>query len=430
MVVAPISVQRFVRFTRVVTLVSWILCSRLFSLAQAKLPDSKSPLWNQDLLPTLSRTQSGLGSAVGITFFDDARLIAYAVSQDLHQLSSRESPEVSSPFRLHVWVVDAKSGKVETEKEWGTRRYDSDVQTTTGGILVKTGGIVRLYSPDFVQARELPLTLDPNGRYFTSVSASGQTIAISHYFEKEHKWISHVDVLDANTLRVRYSWNQYPPILRFSMVDQTFATARGGVIGIAEFEHPDRSKVLLDVSQGGCAAGSGGRIVSDQLLLWRKCDEVVLLDAGGASYVLDPFNGRGSSAKLGSRCEPYFGTTKSAAASGGRFVALALPALKIKKPLLAESRTCLDGLQIAVYDVAFKKRVLTVDVDPLPKNDYDFAVSPDGSKLAILNDRKVSVYSVPVQATEHTNDIHPKNGGPHSQVPRVFRADTTATRRM
>lgn len=51
-----------------------------------------------------------------------------------------------------------------------------------------------------------------------------------------------------------------------------------------------------------------------------------------------------------------------------------------------------------MYDLLQKKRILFVNIDPLPKNDYDFALSPDGSKLAILNDRNVSVCSVPTKA--------------------------------
>jgi hypothetical protein len=32
----------------------------------------------------------------------------------------------------------------------------------------------------------------------------------------------------------------------------------------------------------------------------------------------------------------------------------------------------------------------------LPRNNGDFSLSPDGSKLAVLNDSRISVYSVPV----------------------------------
>ncbi len=65
----------------------------------------------------------------------------------------------------------------------------------------------------------------------------------------------------------------------------------------------------------------------------------------------------------------------------------------------------LVATRLVVYDLSLKKPVLTVDVAPLPKNDYDFALSPDGSELAILNDRKVSVCSVPVQPAERTKTV-------------------------
>jgi hypothetical protein len=53
------------------------------------------------------------------------------------------------------------------------------------------------------------------------------------------------------------------------------------------------------------------------------------------------------------------------------------------------------SLRAAVYDLSAKKSVMTVSVSP-PKYYYDVALSPDGSKLAILSDDTVSVYSVPI----------------------------------
>jgi len=37
-------------------------------------------------------------------------------------------------------------------KDWGTRPHDSAVQITSGGVLVKTGAIVKLYSTDSPKA--------------------------------------------------------------------------------------------------------------------------------------------------------------------------------------------------------------------------------------------------------------------------------------
>ena len=52
--------------------------------------------------------------------------------------------------------------------------------------------------------------------------------------------------------------------------------------------------------------------------------------------------------------------------------------------------------RVAVYDITSMKRLVVIEVLPLPSTRCDFAVSPDGSKLAILNDRTLSVYSVPI----------------------------------
>jgi hypothetical protein len=55
----------------------------------------------------------------------------------------------------------------------------------------------------------------------------------------------------------------------------------------------------------------------------------------------------------------------------------------------------LIAIRIAVYNLSSQKRVMVFNVNPLPTTDFDFALSPNGSKLAVLNDRDVSVYAVP-----------------------------------
>ena len=279
---------------------------------------------------------------------------------------------------------------------------------------------MRLYSPDFAQARELPLALDPDRSFFTNVSASGKTIVISRIVEKQHDFFSHVDVFDANTLKIRRSWDLHPRLYdNPSISDERIAIAYGHGIALSDFGSTDWSTVL-DVPKQRCAAGSGApTMVSNELIVLRDCKEVLLLTATGISSPLGAFNGGDSAGAPSAQCEPYDGriSDKAAVASGARLVALTLPTLNIKKHLLTETRACLAGLQVAVYALALKKQVLTVNVDPLPKHDYDFALSPDGSKLAILNDRNVSIRSVPGQSTEHTDPVRLKEGSVHVQVP-------------
>jgi hypothetical protein len=399
-----------------------ILAAQPTSLAQ-------SPIWSQEVLPDLGRTRPGTSphlldgsNAAGVALLN-AQLIMYFV-EPTERLSSRKSPEISSAFQLRVFLLDTKSGKQILTRDWGTRRHDSAVQITSGGVLVKTGAIVKLYSTDFAQSRDLPLALDPNGSYFTSVSASGKTIAISHYFKKEKNWISHIDVLDASSLKIRASWDQDPPIFYLSMSDERFITINPfrRIVSLTQFGNTSQSKAVPTAGAlgRGCPPGGiGVKMVSDESIVLEGCNKVLLLNPSGVSSALDAFADNASAGPASSQCGTYIPSMfnkMAMVASGAPFVALSLPAIKVKKHLLTEPSVCLTGLQVAVYDLTLKQRVFTVNVDPLPKNDYDFALSPDGSKLVILNDRNVSVYSVPVQP-EHTDTGDLKNGIPHVQIP-------------
>ena len=62
----------------------------------------------------------------------------------------------------------------------------------------------------------------------------------------------------------------------------------------------------------------------------------------------------------------------------------------------------LTGLRVVVYDLMLKKSIYSATIFPLPMYYYDFALSPDGSRLAILNDRTVLVCQIPGQSAEST----------------------------
>jgi hypothetical protein len=153
---------------------------------------------------------------------------------------------------------------------------------------------------------------------------------------------------------------------------------------------------LLGQARAGCYLALP-TLVGNESLIVRECGELLLQTTTGVSESIGSLAIDNPGQSTTSHCEPYDGRMlfKVAAAPEGRFVALTLAATNVKKHILTEASVCLVALQVVVYDLILKTRVLTLTVDPLPKNDYDFALSPDGSKLAILNDKKVSVYSVP-----------------------------------
>lgn len=375
----------------VLRFMAYVLISAASLSAETK-PAKAPVLWTGEIPHDMGNS--------GLSFDGNEKLLVYGVERT-GQLSSRESPEISSAFQLHLSLLDARSGRLILSRDWGTRLYKSDLQVTAGGVLVQTGGVFRMYSSDLRQVRGLPIPHDPNGSFFASISASGKTIMVSHYFRKDDNYISHIYVLDAATLKVRYSWDQYPPLFHASLSDNKFAESRGGVMIVTEFGSTNPTKVIPVITnkKPGCAAGViGPKVISDAWMLQRDCKQVLLWgDPGDEPEPLDAFNGSGVTAAPGTACKSYspaMSAKVAIASDNPQFVALTLPDLKIKKPLLAERRTCLDELVIAVYDLSLKKTILTLSVDPLPT---DFALSPDGSMLAVLNGGNVSVYSVPVQ---------------------------------
>jgi hypothetical protein len=394
----------------VLALILCLLMEGHSAAPDSKPADANAPIWMSDIVPDLGRVPIRNGALLidknraGLAFLNDKQLIVYAVYHKLGELSSRSSPEETSPFRLNVWVVDSRSGEINAQKEWGTREHDSAVQATSGGILVKTGGLVQLYSPDFTQVRALPLTLDANARVLTTVSPSGKTIIVDRLPPKSlNSFHDHFDVLDPNSLTNRYSWDQSPPLYgRYSISDTGIATATsdGRTINFTPFGSP-RWQVLLD----GTCLGSRPTLVTDDLLVTHCKGLTVLAISLGVLYTI-PMDVKGTDTVPTKICEPYDGrlSEKTSVSSASHMIALSWPILKIKKHPLTEATTCLAEIRVVGFDLAQRKQNLTLNVEPVPENDYDFALSPDGSMMAILNDRKVSVYRVPVQS----NPVQPK----------------------
>jgi hypothetical protein len=139
--------------------------------------------------------------------------------------------------------------------------------------------------------------------------------------------------------------------------------------------------------------------VTDELLVLH-CKDLIVLATSRVPYSLSIDRG-GTNSVPNEVCEPYGGwgglSDKTSVASESHVVALSLPIFRTKKHFLAEPTTCLTGLQVIGFDLDEKKQIFTLNVSPLPENDYDFAISPDGSKLALLSDRHVSVYAVLVR---------------------------------
>lgn len=157
-------------------------------------------------------------SRAGITFLDEGTLLVYRVEAVEDQLSSRQNPQLSSPYRLQLSVFDVHTRKILTSRELGTRIHKTSVQATSTGIAVQTGNILALYSKQLSKVHEVTLSNpNQNDTDIVTVSASGRTILTNTHNER----FSRFHVLDGTTLEARMEWNESPPLRRLYTISDT-----------------------------------------------------------------------------------------------------------------------------------------------------------------------------------------------------------------
>lgn len=357
---------------------------------RGKSSNSPVPLWSRDVIQYLSGPWNGHSrdfagtEPPGIEFLDNSRLIIYE-TDPLEQLASRKNPDISSSHELHMSVLDPDSGKVLITKDWPTRAHGSYILVTSGGILVRTGEILRLCSPEFVQVREVPFA-SSNGyeRWELRVSASRKTFLIQHNTQASTR----LEVLDGNTFEVKQTWveprfYQVPPsISDHQLIEPTYEKRRLGVI-ISEFGTANWRPIWWMPLPKTCS--NTPWFVTNDLVIFG-CTEVVLLTKEGEVLMTEPLDKDEYTTM--DMISPHFSVAPS---ENGKFAAV---------PISHISGIALDmahdtARRVMVFNLSRRMRVLTVAMTPLTKVHYSIALSPDGSKLAILNDKQVSVYSVP-----------------------------------
>jgi hypothetical protein len=368
--------------------------------AQGSPPDCGSPLWSTQVMPELRlgrRDVPGFPDRrrAGVVFSTDGRLIVFAVDDLVVETHPRKIAERLRPSLLRLLLLDPASGKVALRKEERTRGGEAAVFATTGGLLVKSGPPMELYSPDLAQQRDLPFQFARNPGIIVSVSPTGETIMFNDVVEgPPRKFHSHFDVLDARTLEVRYSWEESPALYHsYSISDRGIAAIdpRSHLIVVSEFGTNRWPRVGKPF--GICFSGNMPTLYSDQELTYG-CDRLVAVSTEGQVLMTDVFPSRDTS------------SGKTAVAQAGRFIAVSVHTVKSKMDLLAlESYPRVTAIHIRLYDMALKKEIFTVGVSPLPRRYYDLALSPDGSRLAVLNDREVTVWAVPVQSTDRPETV-------------------------
>jgi hypothetical protein len=358
-----------------------LIGSRLLIAAQA--PTTPLTLWSETVLEDLSGARKRSlfpfidSGQAGILFQNRERLIAYEEVFDPSQFGSARPGEPSSSYRLTVSIIDANSGRALVSKSWPTRAHESSVQALSDSILIQTGKILRVFSKDFEESKRINLPpTNGDDDWIVTVSPDGRSLLVNRYDDRH----SHFDLLNGRTLELRFSWDERPPLRRlYSISDKKIAAADFnqqniiyGQLGTGKWAKLGNKTMI------GCI---GLPTLINDLWLATGCDSVNLFSTNAQILMIDHL----------AKNEQL--QRKIAVAKDEGYIAVCITQTK-GTDFWDTGKIRAVGMRFAVYDLSRRMRILNVDVKKLPSSDCDYALSPDGSMLAILNDRNVSVYRV------------------------------------
>jgi hypothetical protein len=371
-----------------------------------------SPEWRIDLRPAIRSSpvrpiatrQESVGRPTSSLWFtnNDTVVATFVVHEEegKPQVSRRDKLDNSMPLRLKAVFLDARTGKISATHDWPTdSRMARIVSVHDGKLVTLAKNELTLYSPDLAPIKSITLPAASFG-WSARPSPSGKNILLSSADFREGPWIW----VETDSLKIISSWEDSPTGL-LSISDKNIATStcwwgreckswnvngNGGAACVEtgskcasriqirelptkwktiadgeEYQHPqfvNDEIIFLPGKNSGKLIGIDGKVILDEPKTdrsWGCWDTGVVPAANGRRFVIPNclWKGAIASVDIGSH-----------------------PVLK----------------QIFVYDIGSRIQSKALDVKgPKIQNDMQFAISADGTKLAILNNEFVLVFNLP-----------------------------------
>jgi hypothetical protein len=322
-----------------------------------------------------------------LLFLDNSTIVGTFITQEgaNPSLSSRDSSDPNQPLRLRAIFLDADTGKVRSTQAWPSEsRLAGIVTANDGRFVTQTGTTVTLYSSDAKELKKLSLPPPPqnlNG-WNAHPSPTGKNILFENSdwrTTSPKSWIW----VNADDLQIVRSWKEEQSG-RVEISDSTIAMT---TCMFPEY-HCDPSLKVRGL------ATEWKTIAPIEKLGWVWAPQFVdseTLFLPGMPWKLLQTDGK----TVFTESAPFGGSMAITSASGQRFV---VPFFQSKGGVAALDIGAHGELKtISVYDAPFHARSYKLGmIGPKIKDQgTQLALSPDGSKLAILYDESVYLFQLP-----------------------------------
>lgn len=334
---------------------------------------------------------------LAVDFGDDQHVAVAWISPDATKLSERKGPKLGDPAHLHVVVLDARTGRKQSQKDWsaGYSGLPLLLGIPNGQFLICIGNSLRSITPalDLVRDRELPnrgICLST----IAQLSPSRRAFLLSVRGEQIHK-----ELLNVETLATLSTWTEP----RGAYSDQAIAFSDNWIAGYCgepreiclrrssqEEWRPLRSEDLDTRMAKGWRVPV--RFLSDEILaITQKDATTVTTVRGGVLFQIKSPKDRFLFAPI-------------ASAEGERFAVIEYQFRGLRSepfdmyPFQTDDR-------VLVYGIKDRRAIFSLKLNgtspwtPWDTHVNSVALPPSGVTIAILSDTLLTVYALPEDAT-------------------------------
>jgi hypothetical protein len=317
----------------------------------------------------------------GVDFISDNEVLIYTVCREGVALSRRDRFQATDPNHLKTVVLDLATGAVKQRFDWPTHGHDSSISVThAGDLLVRRDNLLQLLSPDGEPFARLRIRKEgPNNSMLLALSPAVDAMAVAVSFSApDGHMFSGIGILDSRSLHLLTRWEEYAEL--WSIAASPLAAARTAGAGPQLDVRDFKSGNWKTIARSSDRSIFHPLFVSNSEFAVPAENTVELFDISG--------NSRG-----------LFGcphAVKAAVSRDGRILAAMCVPDSVGAPsILPEFGAQFGMVTFQIYALSPQELLGSVNEPMSPAFRYDFALSPSGSRLAVVDNLKVSVYEVP-----------------------------------
>lgn len=364
--------------------ISWLFLTSLLGVCFCATTAGAGRLHEADLqkdLCDLRSQQPNNVPAAGVDFVSESELLVYTVCRGDVVLTRRDESGLAGVDHLKAVILDLATGAVKQRFAWPVQGRGVTVRVTHGSeLLVQRGNLLQLISTEGKPGAALRLVkVSPSDQTLVNLSSAVDPIVVVESSDiPGEKTVNGVAILDSRNLEVLADFHDNGESWNIAASSKAVVrTSDGGSrLELKEFSGgklPETWKTIWSGTRGD----SRPVFLNEENLAFAVANVVLLFKATG---------------KPTERIECNH-ALRLRAARDGNAVGAVCPRVKGKRVGVFPGEVPSNGIE--VYRLSPFGPRETVPLDPNLDAGFDFALSPDGSKVAVIDRMHLTVHELP-----------------------------------